>query len=163
MFFLFSSAWSLQISNFVYGIDSYCCDRKSRAAYAQSFALWQQATIELTCRNHSIIACSHHIYMVLFFTHIPFMVNIQCNACGEVATISYVVWTYTYIKLWVLFWFWRCFKTNVIVIVIMIILNVIVIDYIVTLFIHNCNRLHLWCNRPMSGHDSFTSSNLNSQ
>jgi len=28
-----------------------------------------------TCRNHSIIACSHHIYMVLFFAHIPFMVN----------------------------------------------------------------------------------------
>ena len=34
----------------------YCCDRKSRAAYAQSFALWQhleQATIEFTCHDHS--------------------------------------------------------------------------------------------------------------
>jgi len=30
----------------------YCCDRKSRAAYAQSFALWQQATIEFTCHDH---------------------------------------------------------------------------------------------------------------
>ena len=30
-----------------------CCDRKSRAAYAQSFALWQQATIEFTCHDHS--------------------------------------------------------------------------------------------------------------
>jgi len=42
---------------------SYCCDRKSRAAYAQSFALCQQATIELTCHDHSIIACSRHIYV----------------------------------------------------------------------------------------------------
>jgi len=31
----------------------YCCDRKSRAAYAQSFALWQQATTEFTCHDHS--------------------------------------------------------------------------------------------------------------
>jgi len=30
-----------------------CCDRKSRAAYAQSFATWQQATIEFTCHDHS--------------------------------------------------------------------------------------------------------------
>ena len=40
----------------------FCCDRKSRAAYAQSFALWKQATIEFTRHDHSIIACSHHIY-----------------------------------------------------------------------------------------------------
>ena len=40
-----------------------CCDRKSRAACAQSFALWQQATIEITCHDHSIIACSRHIYV----------------------------------------------------------------------------------------------------
>jgi len=38
-----------------------CCDRKARAAWAQSFALWQQATIEFTRRNHCIIACSRHI------------------------------------------------------------------------------------------------------
>jgi len=41
----------------------WCCDRKSRAAYAQSLALWQQATIEFTCHDHSIIACSRHIYV----------------------------------------------------------------------------------------------------
>jgi len=41
----------------------FCCDRKSQAAYAQSFALWQQATIEFTCHDHFIIACSHHIYV----------------------------------------------------------------------------------------------------
>ena len=34
-----------------------CCDRKSRAAWAQRFAPWHQATIELTRRDHSIIAC----------------------------------------------------------------------------------------------------------
>ena len=32
---------------------THCCDRKSREAYAQSFALWQQATIEFTCHDHS--------------------------------------------------------------------------------------------------------------
>jgi len=43
-------------------------------------------------RNHSIIACSRHIYMVLFFTHIAFLVNraehraFQRNAGGVVAT-----------------------------------------------------------------------------
>ena len=30
-----------------------CCDRKARAACAQSFALWQQATIAITPRDHS--------------------------------------------------------------------------------------------------------------
>jgi len=41
-------------------------------------------------RDHSIIACSHHIYVVFFFTHIPFVVNraFQRNASGEVATTS---------------------------------------------------------------------------
>jgi len=41
----------------------YCYDRKSRAAYALSFTLWQQATIKFTCHDHSIIACSRHIYV----------------------------------------------------------------------------------------------------
>ena len=40
------------------------CDRKSRAACAQSFALWQQATIEITRRNHSIAVCSGHVYIL---------------------------------------------------------------------------------------------------
>jgi len=43
-------------------LTEYCCDRKSRAACAQSFALWQQAATEFTCHGHSIIACSCHIY-----------------------------------------------------------------------------------------------------
>ena len=83
----------------------FCCDRKSRAAYAQSFALWQQATIEFTCHDHSsrtlllrsivdIVSITRdytprslydcllapHICMVLFFTHIPFVVNHTINA-----------------------------------------------------------------------------------
>ena len=40
-----------------------CCDRKARAACAQSFALWKQATIEITRRDHSIIACSRHVHI----------------------------------------------------------------------------------------------------
>jgi len=43
-------------------VHGYCCDRKSRAVSAQSFALWQQTTVEFTRRDHSIIACSRHIY-----------------------------------------------------------------------------------------------------
>jgi len=53
----------------------FCCDRKSRATYAQIFALWQQATIEFTYHDHSIIACSRHIHIFLFFARIPFVVN----------------------------------------------------------------------------------------
>jgi len=64
----------------------YCCDRKSRAACVQSFAPWQQATIEITRRDHTIIACSHHAYIFLFFAHIPFVVEShnQRNVTGEV-------------------------------------------------------------------------------
>jgi len=50
-----------------------CCDRKARVACAQSFTLWQQATIEITRRDHSIIACSSHIYMgVVLHAHAAF-------------------------------------------------------------------------------------------
>jgi len=45
-------------------------DRKARAASAQSFTLWQQATMEITCHDHPIIACSRHVYMgVVLRTH----------------------------------------------------------------------------------------------
>ena len=46
-----------------FGNALWCCDGKSRVAYAQSFALWQQGTIEFTCHDHSIIACSRHVYL----------------------------------------------------------------------------------------------------
>jgi len=58
----------------------FCCDRKSRVAYAQSFAPWQQAIIEITRRDHSIIACSRHTRVFLFFAHIPFVMNHTINA-----------------------------------------------------------------------------------
>jgi len=60
--------------------DVYCCDRKSRAACAQRFAVWQQATIEFTRRDHSVTACSRHLHLFLFFAHIPFVVNHTINA-----------------------------------------------------------------------------------
>ena len=68
----------------------YCCDRKSRAAYAQSFALWQQATIEFTCHDHSINACSRHIYVWCcssrtsrswWITHLTQHHRRGCNTC----------------------------------------------------------------------------------
>jgi len=43
-----------------------CCDRKSRAACAQSFAPWQQATIQSMCRNLSyycLLAPPIHIFV----------------------------------------------------------------------------------------------------
>ena len=57
----------------------------------QSFALWQQATIEFTWWDHSIIACSRHIYGCCsshtfrswWTTHL-----IQRNASEQVATTS---------------------------------------------------------------------------
>jgi len=52
----------------------------SRATCAQSFAPQQQATIEITWRDHSVIACSRHMHIFLFFVHIPFMVNHTINA-----------------------------------------------------------------------------------
>ena len=52
---------------------------KAQAAYAQSFTWWQQTTIEFTWHDHSIIPCSRHIYVLLFFVHIPFMMNHTIN------------------------------------------------------------------------------------
>jgi len=62
---------------------------KARAACAQSFALWQQATIELTCHDHSIVACSCHVDSVFLRSHpIRGESHSQHNATGEVATAS---------------------------------------------------------------------------
>jgi len=52
-------AWKFR--NFSQGC--WCCDGKARAACAQSFTVWQQETREIMRCNHSIIACSCHIYM----------------------------------------------------------------------------------------------------
>jgi len=67
-----------------------CCDRKARVASAQSFTLWQQATIEFTCHDHSIIACSRHLYMgVVLRAHaVRGESHNQRNANGEDATLA---------------------------------------------------------------------------
>ena len=70
------------------------CDRKSRAASAQSFALWQEATIEFTYHDHSIIACSRHIYLWCcssrtsrswWITHLTQHHRRRCNTAQNVA------------------------------------------------------------------------------
>jgi len=71
-----------------------CCDQKARMTSVQSFTLWQQATIEITCHDHSIIACSRHIYMGVIHHAHPVCgdSHTQSNASGEVATISAINW-----------------------------------------------------------------------
>ena len=47
-----------------------CCDRKSRVACAQSFAPWQQATIEIMRRNLSYYCLlAPHTYIFVLHTH----------------------------------------------------------------------------------------------
>jgi len=68
----------------------YCCDRKSRAAYAQSFAPWQQATIEISRRDHSVVACSRHTHIFVLRAHpVRGESHNQRNTTGEVATICF--------------------------------------------------------------------------
>jgi len=57
--------WSISFIGHVKGKEVYflCCDKKARAASAQSFTLWQQVTIEITWWDHSIIAYWHHMCM----------------------------------------------------------------------------------------------------
>jgi len=68
------------------------CNREPQAANVQSFPPWQQATIEITCHDHSIIACSHHIYIsVVLHTHpVCGGSHIQRNNNQEDATIEMV-------------------------------------------------------------------------
>jgi len=48
----------------------FCCDRKSRAAYAQSFALWQQATIQIMRLNLSYCCLlAPRIYIFVLRAH----------------------------------------------------------------------------------------------
>jgi len=65
-----------------------CCDRKSRAACAQSFALWQQATIEIMFAISITTACSCYIYYgVILHAHpVRGESHNQRNTTGEVAT-----------------------------------------------------------------------------
>ena len=71
-------------------VDFLCCDQKPRTASAQSFTLWQQAIIEITYRDPSIIACSRHIYLCVALCAHPICVesHFQRNINWEVATTS---------------------------------------------------------------------------
>ena len=57
-------------------------------ASVQSFTLWQQATTEIAWQDHSIIACSRHMYMGVILCAHPVRgeSHMQRNASGEVAT-----------------------------------------------------------------------------
>jgi len=68
----------------------YCCDRKSRAAFAQRFALWQQATIEIMLAISLTVACSRYIYngVILHAHPVRGESHNQCNTTAEVATTS---------------------------------------------------------------------------
>jgi len=67
-----------------------CCDRKSRAICAQSFAPWQQTTIEIMLAISLSIACSRYIYNGVILHAHPFRgeSHNQRNTTGEVATTS---------------------------------------------------------------------------
>jgi len=66
------------------------CDWKACVANAQSFTLWQQATIEITYRDHSISACLRHRYMgVVVHAHpICNESHIPHNTNQEFATLA---------------------------------------------------------------------------
>jgi len=74
----------------IWHIAKYCCDRKSRAACAQSFTLWQQATIEIMLTICLTIACSRYIYsdFILHAHYVRGESHNQRNTTGEIATTS---------------------------------------------------------------------------
>jgi len=65
-----------------------CCDRKSRAVCAQSFAPWQQATIEIMLTISLTITYSRYIYNGVILHAHPARgeSHNQRNTTGEVAT-----------------------------------------------------------------------------
>ena len=67
---------------------AFCCNRKSRAACAQSFAKRQQATIEIMCRNLSYYCLlTPRVYIFVLRAHlIRGESHNQRNTTGEVAT-----------------------------------------------------------------------------
>jgi len=67
----------------------YCCDRKSRAACAQSFTTWQQATIEIMLAISLTIACSRYIYngVILHAHPVRGESHNQRNATEEISTL----------------------------------------------------------------------------
>jgi len=82
--------------------ETFCCDRKVRVASGHSFTLWQQATIEITRRNHSVIACSRRIYIGVILRAHPVRgeSHIKRNANPEVAAVLCCdqSWTHIFIS-----------------------------------------------------------------
>jgi len=78
------------MSFFALKIRNNCCDRESRAAFAQSFAPWQQATMEIMIAISLTIACSRYIYngVILHAHPVRGESHNQRNTTGEVATTS---------------------------------------------------------------------------
>jgi len=64
----------------------WCCDRKSRAACAQSFAPWQQATIEIMLAIS--LAVASYDGVILHAHPVRGESHNQRNTTGEVATTS---------------------------------------------------------------------------
>jgi len=73
----------------VLDLASYCCDRKSLAACAQSFAPWQQATVEIMLGISLTIASSRYTYDGVILPAHPVRgeSHNQRNTTGEVATL----------------------------------------------------------------------------
>jgi len=71
-------------------VQRHCCDRKSRAACAQTFVLWQQAIKEIMLAISLTIACSRFIYhgFILRAHLVRGESHNQRNTTGEVAAIS---------------------------------------------------------------------------
>jgi len=71
----------------------FCCDRKSRAVCAQSFAPWQQATMR-SCLQSLLLLLARAMYIikVLFFMHIPFVVNHTINTTPPERLQQYFGW-----------------------------------------------------------------------
>jgi len=69
----------------------FCCDRKSRVASAQSFAPWQQATIEIMLAISLTIACSRYTYdgVILHAHPIRGESHNQRNTTGVVLTMQW--------------------------------------------------------------------------
>jgi len=61
---------------------------RSESPSGKCAKLWQQATIEITCRNYSIIACSCHLYMSIVLHAHSFRGEPRCNTSREVAITS---------------------------------------------------------------------------
>jgi len=71
-----------------------CCNRKSRAAYAHSFAPWQLARIEMMRRNFSYYCLlTPRIYIFVLNAHpVRGESHNQRNTTGKVATTSPPFW-----------------------------------------------------------------------